>query len=179
MDPAKWCLMGLEESLHSIDAAQKLQEKNPRDPQIFVNIKKNVIDIFRGLTDRVMTQFDLQNSKLKQIHAAVNSRPNMSPAELSANLEHVKIENKELRLALEHAEHRIAGYEKDKKTSDDKIKHLAADSAHSKCEQCKTRPRDVLFLPCRHFFICEECSNDLRKCPYCDKVIEESIIAEY
>ena len=40
-----------------------------------------------------------------------------------------------------------------------------------KCNECKTRPRDITFLPCGHFTMCKTCSEPVYECPTCQKDI--------
>ncbi|XP_005111803.1 uncharacterized protein LOC101851908 isoform X2 [Aplysia californica] len=37
-----------------------------------------------------------------------------------------------------------------------------------KCNECKTRPRDITFLPCGHFIMCKVCSEPVFECPTCN-----------
>lgn len=45
------------------------------------------------------------------------------------------------------------------------------------CALCWSRPRDVLFLPCRHICCCAQCAAQLpqRVCPTCRTVVESQI----
>ena len=36
-----------------------------------------------------------------------------------------------------------------------------------RCIVCKQRDREVLFEPCDHYVVCEECSKGLSQCPKC------------
>uniref|UniRef100_A0AC34FXH5 RING-type domain-containing protein n=1 Tax=Panagrolaimus sp. ES5 TaxID=591445 RepID=A0AC34FXH5_9BILA len=181
MEPEKWCLLGLQESLHTIDAAQKHLEKNPSSSRIFVDVKKNIIDIFRGLSERVSEHFNLQHAKLKKINDVIDNKKEMSPEiKLFARNKNLEMEIHQLRTSKQHDEEQITGYQEDLKKLEDQVKLLSADAAHTKCERCKHKPRDVLFLPCRHFIVCEECSKDIDDhCLYCGAKIDESLVAEY
>jgi len=47
------------------------------------------------------------------------------------------------------------------------------------CSICLTRPRDTLFLPCRHMSVCEPCagiySNQAQQCPICRQVYQSIV----
>jgi len=43
--------------------------------------------------------------------------------------------------------------------------------AQRRCTQCRTRPRDITFLPCGHFTMCKTCSEPIYECPSCNKDI--------
>ncbi|KAK3603355.1 hypothetical protein CHS0354_025961 [Potamilus streckersoni] len=43
------------------------------------------------------------------------------------------------------------------------------------CIECKTKERNILFLPCTHHVVCESCSRDLHICTYCYRKINEKI----
>ena len=40
-----------------------------------------------------------------------------------------------------------------------------------KCTSCKTRVRDITFLPCGHFTMCKTCSEPIYECPTCQRDI--------
>uniref|UniRef100_A0A2C9KWB6 RING-type domain-containing protein n=1 Tax=Biomphalaria glabrata TaxID=6526 RepID=A0A2C9KWB6_BIOGL len=44
-----------------------------------------------------------------------------------------------------------------------------------KCKQCKERPLQQLFLPCKHVFACRECAAKIDQCPSCGKKILATI----
>ncbi|XP_052240608.1 baculoviral IAP repeat-containing protein 8-like isoform X2 [Dreissena polymorpha] len=43
------------------------------------------------------------------------------------------------------------------------------------CVSCKTRRKEVMFLPCCHARLCVRCSHNLVRCPKCDKHIANAI----
>ena len=43
------------------------------------------------------------------------------------------------------------------------------------CVVCLERPREVVLDPCRHFCLCQQCSNSLRKCPMCRRQIQDTV----
>ena len=44
-----------------------------------------------------------------------------------------------------------------------------------KCATCLTLDKSILFLPCKHIFCCETCSEKLENCPICRTEISEKI----
>ena len=38
---------------------------------------------------------------------------------------------------------------------------------HDLCTICFDRVRNVIFWPCLHFGLCEECSEKVERCPFC------------
>lgn len=46
------------------------------------------------------------------------------------------------------------------------------------CVICLDRPREIVYLPCRHFVICEKCftASQLRTCPLCRSPIIDTIV---
>ena len=43
------------------------------------------------------------------------------------------------------------------------------------CIVCNDRPRQVLFQPCDHIVVCEECSASLTHCPRCGEFIVRKV----
>ncbi|KAK3603364.1 hypothetical protein CHS0354_025970 [Potamilus streckersoni] len=43
------------------------------------------------------------------------------------------------------------------------------------CTECKTKQRNILFLPCTHHVVCESCSDDLHICTCCFRNIKEKV----
>ncbi|ESU37556.1 Hypothetical protein DHA2_153292 [Giardia duodenalis] len=45
------------------------------------------------------------------------------------------------------------------------------------CVICLDRPREIVYLPCRHFIVCEQCfiASQLRTCPLCRSPIVEAV----
>ncbi|KAL3883188.1 hypothetical protein ACJMK2_029479 [Sinanodonta woodiana] len=43
------------------------------------------------------------------------------------------------------------------------------------CTECKTKERNILFLPCTHHVVCELCSRDLHICTYCYRKIKDKV----
>ncbi|KAK3576487.1 hypothetical protein CHS0354_034159 [Potamilus streckersoni] len=43
------------------------------------------------------------------------------------------------------------------------------------CTECKTKERNMLFLPCTHHVVCESCSRDLHICTFCYRKIKEKV----
>eukprot|EP00456_Euglypha_rotunda_P069282 TRINITY_DN60897_c0_g1_i1.p1 TRINITY_DN60897_c0_g1~~TRINITY_DN60897_c0_g1_i1.p1 ORF type:complete len:237 (-),score=34.25 TRINITY_DN60897_c0_g1_i1:11-649(-) len=41
------------------------------------------------------------------------------------------------------------------------------EDAMAECIVCFTEPKDVIFLPCRHICVCNECHKNMPKCPVC------------
>ena len=39
----------------------------------------------------------------------------------------------------------------------------------TRCVSCKSRPREVTFLPCGHFCLCSTCSDTTTLCPICHR----------
>ncbi|KAL3882065.1 hypothetical protein ACJMK2_028440 [Sinanodonta woodiana] len=47
------------------------------------------------------------------------------------------------------------------------------------CQECKEKPRCVVFLPCRHILLCSDCAAYVeKKCPTCKRDIEEKIVVQ-
>ncbi|KAK0064354.1 RING finger protein B [Biomphalaria pfeifferi] len=44
-----------------------------------------------------------------------------------------------------------------------------------KCKQCKEKPLQELFLPCKHVFACRECAAKIDQCPSCGKKVLATI----
>lgn len=45
----------------------------------------------------------------------------------------------------------------------------------TKCGLCCEKDKEIAFVPCGHFHVCEECSGQLFDCPLCRKVIDKKI----
>ncbi|KAK3603360.1 hypothetical protein CHS0354_025966 [Potamilus streckersoni] len=43
------------------------------------------------------------------------------------------------------------------------------------CIECKSKQRNILFLPCTHHVVCELCSRDLHICTYCYRIIKDKV----
>ncbi|KAL3883186.1 hypothetical protein ACJMK2_029477 [Sinanodonta woodiana] len=43
------------------------------------------------------------------------------------------------------------------------------------CRECKTKQRNILFLPCTHHIVCESCSDNLQICTCCYRKIKEKV----
>ena len=44
-----------------------------------------------------------------------------------------------------------------------------------KCSECNIRDKNILFLPCTHHSLCEECAEKATKCPVCGSEINRKI----
>jgi ferredoxin len=44
-----------------------------------------------------------------------------------------------------------------------------------KCMVCRENDTNILFLPCTHHRMCEECAEKVQVCPVCDQKISEKI----
>jgi len=53
--------------------------------------------------------------------------------------------------------------------------HVFEDETTDECVVCMARPKSRVFVPCGHFYTCEECTNELRTCPICRGRISGSI----
>ncbi|XP_077974045.1 baculoviral IAP repeat-containing protein 7-like [Styela clava] len=43
------------------------------------------------------------------------------------------------------------------------------------CKVCRSRPSNIVFIPCGHLASCDQCITDLRKCPLCARTIQDTI----
>ena len=50
-------------------------------------------------------------------------------------------------------------------------------SREKRCLRCKKKARDTVFLPCGDFVLCHCCAAKVKKCPYCDENIIDSVRA--
>ena len=48
-----------------------------------------------------------------------------------------------------------------------------------KCATCLTFDKSILFLPCKHIYCCEKCSEKLDNCPICRTEVSEKIKVYY
>ncbi len=55
-------------------------------------------------------------------------------------------------------------------------KKIEADDDCIKCTICFENNIDTLFLPCKHFYICSECSDKINDCSICRVPIDDKII---
>lgn len=39
------------------------------------------------------------------------------------------------------------------------------------CAVCMCNPKESVFMPCGHYYCCQECSNRLKKCPICRQTV--------
>lgn len=52
---------------------------------------------------------------------------------------------------------------------------LYEDLSSTECCICMSEPKDVVFMPCFHFYCCSGCSERLSKCPICRMPVERKI----
>ncbi|KAL3883678.1 hypothetical protein ACJMK2_029917 [Sinanodonta woodiana] len=43
------------------------------------------------------------------------------------------------------------------------------------CIKCKAQSRNILFLPCKHLCLCQDCAQKCSLCPVCYKIVHEKI----
>ena len=55
-----------------------------------------------------------------------------------------------------------------------KIK-IYTDEDHDNCVICMEVKKDIVFIPCGHFYTCNGCSLKITKCPICRTVISDRI----
>lgn len=44
------------------------------------------------------------------------------------------------------------------------------------CVVCMQKMRAFLFMPCKHFLTCQDCTNAYKECPVCDKLITQRVL---
>ena len=49
------------------------------------------------------------------------------------------------------------------------------DNQNNECAVCLCNIKDTVFFPCGHFYCCNECSDNLKKCPICKTQISSKI----
>ena len=47
------------------------------------------------------------------------------------------------------------------------------------CLICYENKKDCLLLPCKHYLICSNCSEQINRCPYCCEDIQNKITGIY
>lgn len=47
-------------------------------------------------------------------------------------------------------------------------KKLKSYSDRNKCQICLERHKKIIFIPCFHYGVCKQCSENLTKCPFCN-----------
>ena len=55
-------------------------------------------------------------------------------------------------------------------------KRLDKEQKRSFCKECKDKPINTVLLECGHFYLCEECSKNLRVCGYCKKEVTRIVV---
>jgi len=60
----------------------------------------------------------------------------------------------------------------------ERIRELFEERNDFSCVICLEMDRNILFLPCQHLCVCSECSTKLTKCPRCENVISEKLVAQ-
>jgi len=58
---------------------------------------------------------------------------------------------------------------------DDPLKQLKALEHDRNCKNCQTQEAVVMLLPCGHLNVCEECQEQVSRCPTCGEKIQEKI----
>jgi len=60
------------------------------------------------------------------------------------------------------------------KAEEIKVKKLKETGENNICAICYTRPRNIVFLNCRHLNTCEECSQNINECITCrEKIVQK------
>lgn len=49
------------------------------------------------------------------------------------------------------------------------------DASMSECAICFANPKSIIMVPCGHFYTCDVCTSQLRKCPICREDIKSTI----
>jgi hypothetical protein len=52
---------------------------------------------------------------------------------------------------------------------------IVSETQDNICLVCYDKKRDILFMPCNHLCCCDNCSNNINKCPYCRVDIENKV----
>jgi hypothetical protein len=50
------------------------------------------------------------------------------------------------------------------------------DEDSSECAICLCEPKQMVFVPCGHYYCCNSCTRRLQKCPICRELIAHSIV---
>lgn len=145
--------MFLAESIGFLQAIGCLQDP----PREVAHIRKEDDEVARLHTS---TQLDHQLTLLKEL------------LDTKAELEQARSWNAELQ---GHLVRQNTSY-KDTEASNHDIGPSSANI--DTCVICLDRPRGVVYLPCRHFIICEHCftASRLSTCPLCRSPIADTII---
>ena len=61
----------------------------------------------------------------------------------------------------------INGYNEEEHKVDFSHVHVYEDETTNECCICFDAPKNIVFIPCGHFYCCSGCSNHIDNCPIC------------